>query len=274
VPELTLLDTYFGITKIEFAIFLLAIILFIKLKKYYKTLSLIPLTALVIFQTQVPSPLSNPLNIYLSQSKIPQEVRWDEQWIYKIVEFQFTEIDKAIKNKDDIVVLTESAFPLILNNEGLLIQRLKLLSKKITIVLGSIYKADDGYYNANYYFIDGDYQVARKVFLVPFGEEIPFPQFLTDLINEIFYNGANDYKKAESFFDIEIKGVKFRNAICFEATVDELYHDAPDYIIASSNNGWFKPSIEPTLQNLLIRFYAKKYNKIIYHSANMGVDLD
>jgi apolipoprotein N-acyltransferase len=41
-------------------------------------------------------------------------------------------------------------------------------------------------------------------------------------------------------------------------------------MIAISNNGWFHPSIEPTLQKLLMRFYAKKHHSIIYHSANMG----
>jgi apolipoprotein N-acyltransferase len=42
------------------------------------------------------------------------------------------------------------------------------------------------------------------------------------------------------------------------------------YLVALSNNGWFKPSIEPTLQNLLIRFYARKNNTVVFHAANSG----
>jgi apolipoprotein N-acyltransferase len=40
------------------------------------------------------------------------------------------------------------------------------------------------------------------------------------------------------------------------------------YVIAISNNAWFAPSIEPTLQNLLMRYYARKNGAVIYHSAN------
>jgi apolipoprotein N-acyltransferase len=67
-----------------------------------------------------------------------------------------------------------------------------------------------------------------------------------------------------------IKGVKFRNAICYEATREELYTPDAKYLIAMSNNGWFKPSIEPTLQNLLIRFYARKNGSMVFHAANGG----
>jgi apolipoprotein N-acyltransferase len=50
-----------------------------------------------------------------------------------------------------------------------------------------------------------------------------------------------------------------------------MYRDAPPYMIAISNNGWFTPSIEPTLQKLLMRLYAKRYGKIVWHSANESV---
>lgn len=270
VPELSLIDSYFGVTKLEFLIFLSALICFINLKKWEKIAPVIILVILMLIQPKIDSSKFD-LKIYLSKTKIPQKLRWEESWLPKIIRFQFEEIDRAIKNQNDIVVLTESSFPLILNNEPQLMDRLKKLSKKIVIVLGSIYQAPDGYYNSTYYFIDGEYKLAKKIFLVPFGEEIPFPKFLTDLINKIFFNGAEDYQRAKNFFDIEIKGVKFRNAICFEVTVDKLYRNSPKYIIATSNNGWFYPSIEPTLQNLLIKFYTKKYDKIVYHSANMGI---
>ncbi len=39
-------------------------------------------------------------------------------------------------------------------------------------------------------------------------------------------------------------------------------------MIATSNNAWFTPSIEPTLQKLLLKYYAKKYDVTIFHSIN------
>lgn len=42
-------------------------------------------------------------------------------------------------------------------------------------------------------------------------------------------------------------------------------------MIAISNNAWFEPSIEQTLQHLLLRYYAAKYQTVIYHAANGGI---
>jgi len=41
-------------------------------------------------------------------------------------------------------------------------------------------------------------------------------------------------------------------------------------MIVLSNNGWFTPSTEPTLQKLLLQYYSKKYGTTIYHSVNMS----
>jgi apolipoprotein N-acyltransferase len=111
--------------------------------------------------------------------------------------------------------------------------------------------------------------MVNKVVLVPFGEKIPLPKIFTDLINKYFFNGASDYSEGENPTTYTIKNVKFRNAICYEATSDEIYKDIDtNYVIAISNNGWFTPSIEPTLQKLLLQYYAKKYNLVIYHVTN------
>ncbi len=271
ILEVTLIESYFGISKIEFLIFLFSISLFIKSDKKFKPLAVIPLIALILFNFyQTPKTPTNNLKIKISKKFIKQEDRWDEKKQDDIIQDSLDEIYKAINEKYDIVILTESAFPLILN-ESVLVEKLKKLSKEIIIVAGSIFRNEEGYYNANYYFIDGRMEIAKKVFLVPFGEKVPLPQFLTKFINKIFYAGAEDYLKADEFFDIDLKDVLFRNAICFEVTRDELYQNSPDFIIANSNNGWFYPSTEPILQNLLIKFFAKKYNKVIYHSANMGI---
>ncbi|MGE4396992.1 MAG: apolipoprotein N-acyltransferase, partial [Sulfurimonas sp.] len=56
--------------------------------------------------------------------------------------------------------------------------------------------------------------------------------------------------------------------LCYEATCQEIYEGEVDFVLAISNNAWFAPSIEPTLQKLLMRYYARKNAATIYHSAN------
>jgi apolipoprotein N-acyltransferase len=110
-------------------------------------------------------------------------------------------------------------------------------------------------------------KIIDKHILVPFGEYIPIPFFQKE-INEIFFAGASDYSTAKTFGEFSIKNYKFVNAICYEATVEDLYKLKPHFIVALSNDAWFMPSIMPSLQQMIIKIYAKRYGKIVYHSIN------
>ncbi len=179
-------------------------------------------------------------------------------------------IDKAINEKQDLIILPETAFPTILNTDKNLLEYLKRKSQFIDIITGSLYQKENLYHNSTYHFSKGESNIAHKVVLVPFGEAVPLPEKIKNFINDMFYDGAQDYTKAESPTDFTIKGIKFRNAICYEATTDDIFENIGNtkYMIATSNNAWFTPSTEPTLQRLLMKYYAKKYNVIVYNSAN------
>jgi len=264
-----MLDSLFGITKWQFGLFLLAIALFIELKSWYKAVAILALLGSVNYNTHEPLALSKQ-KIYLSQTSVKQDIKWEESYRNESIQNNLNIIYKAIEQKYEIVVISESAFALFLNFEPLLMEKLKSLSKEITIITGALYAEETDSYNSTYYFVDGEVIIANKVILVPFGEEIPLPKFLGKIVNEIFYNGAEDYKTADNPTDIEINGEIFRNAICYEATREELFEGNPKFMIATSNNAWFTPSIEPTLQKMLLHYFSRKHNTVIYHCANNG----
>ncbi len=269
VPELTLIDSFFGIQKWQFTLFLLAIVLFILIKNHYKYISILLLIASINFTSNELLPLPNQ-KIYLASLNTPQELKWKDEYRDKNININLNIIHEAISKKYDTVVISESAFPIFLNMTPNLMIKLRKLSQEINIVTGGLYTDGKDSYNSTYYFIKGEVQIANKVVLVPFGEEIPLPSIISKQINRIFYNGADDYIAAKSPTDIELNGEIFRNAICYEATREELFVNNPKFMIAMSNNAWFTPSIEPTLQNLLLRYFSKLHSTVIFHSANMG----
>lgn len=268
-PELVLLNTYFSTNMLFFALFLIGIILLKITPKYYKITGM----ALILFTLYAPPTVSTqpPLHVNIPTLQIEQSKRWDKAYQNEAIMLNFTLIEKAIANKDSLIILPESAFPLYLNKEEALIAELKAYSEKIAIVAGSLTYENEDFYNSSYLFDKGEMHIAHKVILVPFGEEVPFPEFIVTFINRIFFDGAKDYQKAKEPQNFTILGEVFRSAICFEATTDLLYQGKPKQMIAISNNAWFTPSIEPTLQHLLLQLYARKYNTIIYHSANAGI---
>ena len=274
IPELIFIDSYFPITKEFFALVLISILMFIELKPKLKVLALLPF-AFMFFQEKQIELINEPkIDIAMPQLNIPQDFKWQKKNLSNVIEKNLVLIENAILEKKELIILPETVFPILLNEDEFLMEKLFEFSYHIDIVAGSLYLENNQFYNATYYFSKGKYQVAKKVVLVPFGEEIPLPKIFVDLINDIFYNGAEDYKKADKPTDFEIKGIKFRNAICYEATSEEIYQNLGDirYVIATSNNAWFTPSIEPTLQKLLIKYYAKKYNVMVFHSINKSAN--
>ncbi|TQV62796.1 MAG: apolipoprotein N-acyltransferase [Sulfurovum sp.] len=266
-PELMFTNSYLGIEKWQFAIILSALAL-TQIKK-----NIIFLTLLILaYPFITPFTLQKLENIKLISTYTTIEDKWNEQKQPTHMKAVFNEINLAIAQKKEVIVFPESVFPLFINLQPQLMDALKKLSKDITIVAGALYwePVQNIPRNSAFIFKNGDVMVAHKVLLVPFGEQNPLPNFMSKWVNEFFFDGAKDYIASSNISDYEINGTKYRNAICFEATSERLYENSPKTMIAMSNNGWFVPSIEPTLQQILFQYYSKKYGTTIYHSVNMS----
>ncbi|MCF6310008.1 MAG: apolipoprotein N-acyltransferase [Sulfurimonas sp.] len=264
--ELLFVDSYIGVFKYQLAIVLTALSLPNYIKNKYRYLPLLLLIAALNFNPKIQK--DAPLKIKLVSTDIKQDVKWKRETLKPTIKMAYSEIESAIKDDYDVVVLPESVFPLYMNKTPKLMEQLLVFSKEITIIAGTLISENSSHYNVTYMFSNGTYEVAKKLVLVPFGEYIPLPSFARKFINDMFFAGTSDFKTASKPTDFVIKGIRFRNAICYEATCQEIYNGDVDFVIAISNNAWFAPSIEPTLQKLLMRFYARKNGVTIYHSAN------
>lgn len=264
-PELIFIESYIGIEKWQYAIVLFAITLTLWRKQFLYLLFIV-----FAYQTAPATDSKIPDNIALITTHTQVKDKWNETLHSGQFNTVFKHIDQAIKDKKSLVILPESVFPIFLNRSEKNIAILEEKAKHISIVIGGLYWDGETPRNSTYIFTDGKISIANKVVLVPFGESNPLPDFLSDWVNEVFYDGAVDYKASKDVIDYQIDGTFYRNAICFEGTSEKLYEGKPKNMILLSNNGWFTPSIEPTLQKLLLQYYSKKYGTTIYHSVNMS----
>ncbi len=265
--RLLLLDSFFMPDFLRVFAFMMIVALCVKLKPKFKIFSLFLLIFCIDFNIRLKLP-HLPFDYELANTNISQEDKWDKKLLSKHIKDNLAKIDQAIMNQKRVIILPESAFPLHLNMVPKLVTILKQKSKSIAIITGALTYENKKFYNSTYVFDSGKMQIFHKLFLVPFGEEIPLPSFLKNTINDIFYNGAQDFSVAKKVQDYTIDGVKIRNAICFEATKQTLYENNPRIMIALSNNAWFTPSTQPLMQKLLLRLHAKLNNTTIYHSVN------
>jgi len=266
-PELIFTNSYLGIEKWQFAITLIAITLSLYKKQL---LFLLLVTLSYPYTTQInPTPLPKS-KIVLPNSNITVQDKWNPKLRPTHIDMVFKKIDRAINEGKDLIIFPESIFAFFSNEQPYLMTALQANSNEIAIVIGGLYLDNDTNRNSTYIFKEGQFQVANKSVLVPFGEQNPLPKWMGDWINEIFFDGAPDYIASPNVTDYTIDGVTYRNAICYEGTSEELYIDNPKQMILISNNGWVAPSIEPTQQKILLQYYSKKYGTTIYHAVNMS----
>jgi apolipoprotein N-acyltransferase len=263
-PELMFVESYLGIEKWQFSIILGAIVLSIWKQQFIYLLLIV-----FAYQSNLSTPIKAEEKIKLITTYTSVQDKWNETLHPKQFENVFKQINQAIEDQKSLIILPESVFPIFLNRSNLL-DKLQEKAKQISIVTGGLYWDGNTPRNSTYIFTDNRISVANKVILVPFGESNPLPDFLSDWVNKIFYDGAVDYVASSNVVDYKIDEEIYRNAICFEATSEKLYEGEPKNMIVLSNNGWFTPSIEPTLQKLLLQYYSKKYGTTIYHSVNMS----
>jgi len=265
--ELIFTNSYLGVSKWQFLIILTSTAIAL-----YKKNPL--LLTLVIFAFPFNSYTKTPLpdrGIVLTNFNINVDDKWNLKLQPKHVDMVVAQIEEAIANKKRVIIFPESIFAFFLNRSEGLMTLLEALSNDITIVVGGLYlDGNDRPKNTTYIFKGGEFKIASKAVLVPFGEYNPLPDWIGKIINRIFFDGAPDYKASLKITDYTIDGVKYRNAICYEGTSEKLYKDRPENMILISNNGWVVPSVEPTLQKILLQYYSKRYGTTIYHSVNMS----
>jgi apolipoprotein N-acyltransferase len=271
-PELILMDSLFSSSKVAFVLLLLALGFALRphwLRSYlsYGAAALFLIAAL-LWPEPAARPASPPLSIKLVESDLSQALKWQPTLRDHHARDALAAIDAAIEEGHDLVVLPEAAFPLFLNLNRHWMSALKERSEAIAIFVGGLHHKEGFAYNSAFFFHQGQMQVADKVYLVPFGEGNPLPDWLSGWVNTIFFEGAEDYRPADKPTDFTIGENDFRAAICYEATVAGLFENAPPYMIAISNNGWFVPSTEPTLQRLMMQLQARRHGVLIFHASN------
>ncbi|BEG56317.1 Apolipoprotein N-acyltransferase Int [Helicobacter sp. NHP21005] len=267
VPDSFFAYTLFRVDRFSFFLILCALALCVepRLRPLYARLIA---GLLLLVSLQWPSTASPLKGIEPISTQINQADKWSSADLKFNIDSNFALIKQAISKHQKAVILPETAFPIALN-KSVLIPTLLQLSQQITIITGGIYEEGNTIYNSTYIFDKGEYHYAHKVILAPFGESMPLPDFLANALDRFFF-GAEVFKlgHADHFTDFDSSGFAFRPLVCYEGTSAKAYTNSPPYLVVISNNAWFVPSIEPFLQRMLLKYYARRFDKTIIHSAN------
>lgn len=265
--------SYFGVDKLSLGLIVLGLWVAIKYERWWKIVGILCLVLALDSKTFSENPPHIPLKIKLMQSEVSQDITWRMEQMESIFQNYIDQIEIAKNEGYEAVVLAESAFYVPLDSKYFShFDKILQMSKDIVIIVGAlrVEQNENGevlYFNSTYKFENGEMTFLDKVLLVPFGERLP--QSLLPIVN-VFFEGIGGFSPGRGFGYFDIKGVRFKNAICYEGTNSDFYADNPRLVIVTSNNAWFVPSIEPILQKNLMKYYARLHNSTILHATNLS----
>ncbi len=184
---------------------------------------------------------------------------------------------KAVKDGAELVVWSESSVPLDLGERGIFRKSVSMTADKYNIhmVVGSVTSGDDCLWNSAFTVDEeGNFQERYdKRHLVPFGEYVPFNDFLTflgPLVNEV-----GTFRRGEKAVINDVNGVTFGVPICYEISFPDNIRDfvknGVDFIVNITNDGWYgqTPACRQHLANLPFR--AVENSRNIVRAANTGI---
>lgn len=224
------------------------------------------------------------LNVALVQANIKPEVKWDPKHIMPSIG-KYWDLTEPYVKANTLIVWSESSIPLYIEESlGLLNDLNAVVSDKSARLITGIQHIDlntKESFNSmillgdkNTFSVDNLVRYDKK-HLVPFGETIPFEQYLRPL-GSIFNFPMSGFSKGPEQQDpFNVFSYNLLPVICYESIFPELVRkgDNSDIngIVMVSNDGWFGQTRGPLEHLAIAKIRALELQKPILRSTNNGI---
>ncbi|OGO87978.1 MAG: apolipoprotein N-acyltransferase [Clostridiales bacterium GWF2_36_10] len=223
------------------------------------------------------------VKVAILQGNIAMQDKWKSENTEEIFNTYISFAYEAAKNGAEIIVLPESAIPRVFNKNGIIYNSFSTITSEynVTIIAGVLVDGGEiaGKYNSVVaVYPDGSVSNRYdKRHIVPFGEYIPYRDFLETMIP--FVEGLNLGEfttiagEDTAIFDVE--GMKNGSLVCFDSIFDSLaresVNDGAEILTVVTNDSWYEDSagITQHLKHSVLRAIENK--RYIIRAANTGI---
>ncbi|WP_428772105.1 apolipoprotein N-acyltransferase [Vibrio sp.] len=227
---------------------------------------------------------SNKTSVALIQGNIAQAQKWLPSQRWPTI-MKYTDLTRD--NWDaDIIIWPEAAVPAFEFEISSFLTNLDSAARynDSAVITGILNQSPDKQYYNSVLAVgntpDGEYQLDytqryHKYHLLPFGEFVPFEQWLRDLAP--FFNLPMSSFTAGEYIqpNVVANGRHMVAALCYEIIFNEQLRDnvtdQTDFILTLSNDAWFGRSIGPLQHMEIARLRALELGKPLIRSTNNGV---
>ena len=184
------------------------------------------------------------------------------------------------KNKKTLFIWPEGVFSGYSYDEILSFKEIfkKNFSEKHSIITGvNKLEPTSGQYFNSMLVLDNNFQIIEiynKRKLVPFGEFLPFENFLNNFGLKKVTEGHGSFLKGKTNKNLSVNNINILPLICYEIIFTELVQKSKgetNLIVNISEDGWFGDTIGPNQHFAKSVFRAIENNTFFIRSANKGI---
>ncbi len=223
------------------------------------------------------------MKVAVVQPNVDLAIKWNPAYRDSI----FSKIEiltlKSAANGAEVVIFPETSAPISLSYSPEYGERLEMLSRTsgVDLLVGYIYHTSinnsiQSYNSAGMFDSSGRLITQyHKVNLLPFGERIPFSQYIPALSRLKFGQANFEAGTLQPLF--RSKAGPFGVLICFESTFSDFarryVRDGADFLVNITNDGWFGSERGP-LQHTETAVLRSVENGVpLLRSANTGISM-
>ncbi len=216
---------------------------------------------------------THEIGVSLNQPNLTLEDKWSQFGILHTQEMALRAIEEA--EEGELIVFPETAFILSEKDNKSYIETIKYKAsqKNITLISGIVEREADFKMRNRLQVFGSINTYYDKVKLVPFGEFIPFQQYLGGFLDIIGLNLTNTLPGIE-VKPINVGKLTISPSICYEIAFDELIRTTAkdsNILLTMSNDTWFGQSAGPIQHLEIAQNRALEHKKPLIRATNSGI---
>lgn len=220
------------------------------------------------------------LNVAMIQGNISQDVKWDPYHAEDNLGIYLKLTNTAVKDGADVALWPETAYPYGLRENKMATD--KFLDKQhlsSAIIFGAVISGVEGNRRTVHNSVvladteSNMKQFYSKMHLVPFGEYLPFKEYLSFLPNLTSRIGEFESGKDYTLFDVAV--FKLAPLICFEDIFPKYARDnsllQADILVNFTNDAWYGDTSAQYQHLVFSQFRALENRRYLVRTTNTGI---
>ena len=217
---------------------------------------------------------TTPINAVIFQPNTPLYEKWNPMNHDRIVQ---TTIDQSKQHMSDrtLLVWPETHIPSLLNSvhEPLTVLNDDAKQRNTTVLIGIQTQRNQQYFNS-LITLGANQGIYHKQKLVPFGEYIPFDQWLRGIIAFFDLPASRFSSNASPQPPLSVFNTNIAPFICYEITYPSFVYEQAKrsgLLLTISNDAWFGRSIGPIQHMQMAQMRALETGRYVLRANNTGI---